>query len=127
MLPQRANASEQLPAALLGAMRVLTDPRGRVQSGIVALNEELLRRDMAEFGLVTIIEPSALAYALVRLGESFLYADVIPLLEPHCRLLPPDFPGHRWARRRRRCAESLFRASARSLSHVAASRQIGGS
>jgi len=33
-------------------MRVLTDPRGRVQSGIVALNEELLRRDMAEFGLV---------------------------------------------------------------------------
>jgi AcrR family transcriptional regulator len=58
-------------------MRVLTDPRGRVQSGIVALNEELLRRDMAEFGLVTIIEPSALAYALVRLGESFLYADVL--------------------------------------------------
>ena len=57
-------------------MRVLTDPRGRVQSGIVALNEELLRRDMEEFGLVTIIEPSALAYALVRLGESFLYADV---------------------------------------------------
>ena len=37
-------------------MRVLTDPRGRVQSGIVAFNEDLLRRDMAEFGLVTIIE-----------------------------------------------------------------------
>src|SRR4029077_4916076 len=55
-------------------MRVVSDPRGRVQSGIVALNEELLRRDMAEFGLVTIIEPSALAYALVRLGESFLHA-----------------------------------------------------
>ncbi len=29
-------------------MRVLTDPRGRVQSGIVTLNEGLLRRDMAE-------------------------------------------------------------------------------
>ena len=63
-------------------MRVLTDPRGRVQSGIVALNEELLRRDMAEFGLVTIIEPEALAYALVRLGESFLYADVLAARKP---------------------------------------------
>ena len=63
-------------------MRVLTDPRGRVQSGIVAFNEELLRRDMAEFGLVTIIEPGALAYALVRLGESFLYADVLAARKP---------------------------------------------
>ncbi len=64
------------------AMRVLTDPRGRVQTGIVAFNEELLRRDMDEFGLVTIIEPSALAYALVRLGESFLYADVLAARKP---------------------------------------------
>jgi AcrR family transcriptional regulator len=63
-------------------MRVLTDPRGRVQSGIVAFNEVVLRRDMEEFGLVTIIEPSALAYALVRLGESFLYADVIAARKP---------------------------------------------
>jgi AcrR family transcriptional regulator len=63
-------------------MRVLTDPRGRVQSGIVAFNEVLLRQDMEEFGLVTITEPSALAYALVRLGESFLYADVIAARKP---------------------------------------------
>ena len=56
---------------------MITDPRGRLQSGIVAFIEELLRRDMAEFGLVTIIEPSALAYALVRLGESLLYVDVL--------------------------------------------------
>ncbi|SRR6266496_1257208 len=63
-------------------MRVLTDPRGRIQSGIVAFNEDLLRRDMDEFGLVTIIEPSALAYALVRLGESFLYADVLAARKP---------------------------------------------
>ena len=63
-------------------MRVLTDPRGRIQSGFVAFNEELLRRDMEEFGLVTIIEPSALAYALLRLGESFLYADVIAARKP---------------------------------------------
>jgi AcrR family transcriptional regulator len=63
-------------------MRVLTEPRGRVQSGIVAFVEYLLRRDMAEFGLVTIIEPDALAYALVRLGESFLYADVLAARKP---------------------------------------------
>ena len=63
-------------------LRVLTDPRGRIQSGIAAFNEELLRRDMDEFGLVTIIEPSALAYALVRLGESFLYADVLAARKP---------------------------------------------
>ncbi|HEV2535888.1 MAG TPA: QsdR family transcriptional regulator [Streptosporangiaceae bacterium] len=64
------------------ALRVLTDPRGRVQSGIVAFVEDLLRRDMTEFGLVTIIEPDALAYALVRLGESFLYADVLAARKP---------------------------------------------
>jgi Tetracyclin repressor-like, C-terminal domain len=64
------------------ALRVLTDPRGRVQTGIVAFVEDLLRRDMAEFGLVTIAEPDALAYALVRLGESFLYADVLAARKP---------------------------------------------
>ena len=61
---------------------MLTDPRGRVQTGIVAFVEALLRRDMAEFGLVSVIEPDALAYALVRLGESFLYADVLAARKP---------------------------------------------
>lgn len=64
------------------AMRVLTDPRGRVQTGIVAFVEAMLRRDIAEFGLVTVIEPDALAYALVRLGESFIYADVLAARKP---------------------------------------------
>jgi AcrR family transcriptional regulator len=63
-------------------LRVLTDPRGRVQTGIVTFVEALLRRDVAEFGLVTLIEPGALAYALVRLGESFLYADVLAARKP---------------------------------------------
>jgi AcrR family transcriptional regulator len=63
-------------------MRVLTDPAGRIQGGFVAFNEELLRRDMEEFGLVTIIEPGALAYALLRLSESFLYADVLAARKP---------------------------------------------
>ena len=63
-------------------IRVLTDPHGQVQTGVVAFIEELLRRDVAEFGLVTIIEPDALAIALVRLGESFLYADVLAGRKP---------------------------------------------
>jgi len=64
------------------AIRVLTDPRGRVQTGVVAFIEALLRRDVAEFGLVPLIEPGALAYALVRLGESFIYADVLAARPP---------------------------------------------
>jgi AcrR family transcriptional regulator len=63
-------------------MRVLTNPRGLVQTGIVAFVAALLRRDIEEFGLVTLIEPDALAYALVRLGESFLYADVLAARKP---------------------------------------------
>jgi AcrR family transcriptional regulator len=64
------------------ALRVLTDPRGRVQAGAVAFVEELLRRDIADFGLVISIDPGALAYALVRLGESFLYGDVLASRKP---------------------------------------------
>ena len=64
------------------AIRILTDPRGKIQTGIVAFVEDLLRRDVEEFGLVTLIEPNDLAYALVRLGESFLYADVLAARKP---------------------------------------------
>jgi AcrR family transcriptional regulator len=63
-------------------LRVLTDPRGRVQTGIVTFVEQLLRRDMTELGFVPRIEPDALAYALVRLGESFLYADALAARRP---------------------------------------------
>jgi AcrR family transcriptional regulator len=63
-------------------LRVLTDPRGRVQTAIMTFIEALLHRDIAEFGLVPLIEPGALAYALVRLGESFLYADVLAARQP---------------------------------------------
>jgi AcrR family transcriptional regulator len=63
-------------------LRVLTDPRGRVQTGIVGFVEALLRRDMVEFGFEPAIAPDALAYALVRLGESFLYADVLAARRP---------------------------------------------
>ena len=38
---------------------------------------------------------------------SFLYAEVIPLLEPHCRVIAPDFLGHGWSDRRDRFDRSL--------------------
>lgn len=65
---------DEEPAA---AMRVLTEPRGRIQNGVVAAIEALLAWDIDEFGLVPIIETEALAYAIMRIGESFLYADVL--------------------------------------------------
>jgi hypothetical protein len=52
-----------------------------VQPGVVAFVEALLRRDV-EDGLELLIEPDALAFALVRLGESFLYADVLAARQP---------------------------------------------
>jgi AcrR family transcriptional regulator len=64
------------------AMRILTDPRGRIQPGIVAAIEETLRWDMEEFALVPLIDPEDFAYALVRIGESFLYADVLAARPP---------------------------------------------
>ena len=70
-------------------MRVLTDPRGQVQSGVVAFVAQLLRRDIAEFGLVAQIEPDALAFALVRLGESFVYAGRARRTQARCRHCQP--------------------------------------
>jgi haloalkane dehalogenase len=46
---------------------------------------------------------------------SFLYADVIPLLEPHCRVIAPDFLGHGWSDRRDRFDRSLVAQTAAVL------------
>jgi hypothetical protein len=64
------------------ALRLLTDPRGPVQTEVVACVADILRRDVAEFGLALPIDPDTLAYALVRLAESFLYADVLAARKP---------------------------------------------
>ena len=83
MLVSRSSALHTLlvqePALTI---KVLTDPKGRVQTGVVAFVEATLRRDMADHGYVPIAEPSDLAFALVRLGESFLYADVLAARQP---------------------------------------------
>ena len=83
MLVSRSSALHTLlgqePALTI---KVLTDPRGRVQTGVVAFVEATLRRDMDEHGYVPIADPADLAFALVRLGESFLYADVLASRQP---------------------------------------------
>lgn len=62
-------------------IRVLTDPVGPVQPRVVAFVEQVLRQDVDE-GYQPIIDAGDLAYALVRLGESFLYADVLAARHP---------------------------------------------
>lgn len=59
------------------AIRVLTDPRGLVQPYVTDAIRGLIAADEEAGRMVPVIEPGALAYALVRLGESFLYADIL--------------------------------------------------
>lgn len=70
--------------------------------------------------------PLRVAYTDIGSGEpvlllhgiptwSFLYADVIPLLQPHCRVIAPDFLGHGWSDRRDRFDRSLTAQTAAML------------
>ena len=58
-------------------VRLLTDPRGRLQPRLVDAYVALLQRDVDEHGLTTLVPLPLLAFAVVRLGESFVYADVL--------------------------------------------------
>ena len=58
-------------------LRLLTDPRGRVQPRLVERYTALLEREVEERGLQPLLPLPVLAFAVVRLGESFLYADVL--------------------------------------------------
>lgn len=64
------------------ALRVLTSKHGPVQRGVVDSIERLLDQECERGALQLTIEPGVLAYAIVRIGESFLYADVIADNEP---------------------------------------------
>ncbi|GAA3229429.1 QsdR family transcriptional regulator [Actinocorallia longicatena] len=59
------------------ALRVLTDPFGRVQPRMIEAFAVLLRRDVADGGLAPLVDLDTLAYAVIRLCESIVYADVI--------------------------------------------------
>ena len=59
------------------AMRLLTDPVGRVQPRVVDAMVALVQRDVEEHGLQPTVPLSVLCFALVRLSEAFLYSDVL--------------------------------------------------
>jgi AcrR family transcriptional regulator len=64
------------------ALRLLTSKHGPVQRRVIDGLERLLAYEEASGELSLGVEPAALAYAIVRIGESFLYADVIADNDP---------------------------------------------
>jgi len=69
------------------AMRLLTASDGVVQPRAVACVEELIRVEASAGTFEPPAEPGALAYAIVRLAEAFLYSDAaIGILGDHRRL-----------------------------------------
>lgn len=64
------------------AIRVLTDPHGRVQPRVMAAHLALLRRDVDAGGFTPAVSLDSLCYAIVRLGEGFLYSDVLASRTP---------------------------------------------
>jgi AcrR family transcriptional regulator len=64
------------------ALRILTSKEGPIQAGISDALERLIDQERAAGALEVTIEPATLAYVVVRVGESFLYADVIASGDP---------------------------------------------
>ena len=59
------------------ALRIVASKEAPVQSRTIALNQQLIEEEMRSGALSLPVDAHTMAYALVRLGESFLYADVI--------------------------------------------------
>jgi AcrR family transcriptional regulator len=59
------------------AMRILTSSAGIVQPRVVACIERLIDAEAQAGEFVPPIPPGVLAYAIVRLGEAFLYNDAL--------------------------------------------------
>ena len=64
------------------ALRILTAERSPVQAGIVAAFSFLIAEERKAGRFESPIEDETLAYAMARIGESFLYSDVIADREP---------------------------------------------
>ncbi len=64
------------------ALRLLTTTESEIQRRYVASAEWLLRRELGDAPLGGAIDPASLAYLLVRISESFTYADLIAGDEP---------------------------------------------
>jgi AcrR family transcriptional regulator len=63
------------------ALRILTSPDGGVQSRTVARLAELYREEQQAGTFQPRIDPAALAYAVVRVTEGFIYNDAIATIE----------------------------------------------
>jgi AcrR family transcriptional regulator len=70
---------EEEPEATL---RILTSKHGSLQGRIIQTVERLLAQEEERGTLRPFIDRPTLAYVIVRIGESFLYADVIADGEP---------------------------------------------
>jgi AcrR family transcriptional regulator len=59
------------------ALWIVTSQAGPVQGRVIALNEGLLREEIERGNLTLPVDAHTMAYALVRIVEAFLYADMI--------------------------------------------------
>ena len=59
------------------AMRILTGMRSTVQRGMAGALENLIELEHGRGAFEAGLDTPTLAYAIVRIGEGFLYADVI--------------------------------------------------
>jgi AcrR family transcriptional regulator len=64
------------------ALRIVATKEGPVQQRTVALQQELLEEEARRGRIRLPVDAHTLAYAIVRLSESFLYADIIAGEEP---------------------------------------------
>ena len=64
------------------ALRVLTSPAGGVQRRTVRRLADLYREEQAAGTFQPRVDPDALAYAVVRLTEGFIYNDALATVEP---------------------------------------------
>ena len=59
------------------ALRIVASKEAPVQSRTIALNQQLIEEEVKSGALSLPVDAHTMAYALVRIGESFLYADAI--------------------------------------------------
>jgi hypothetical protein len=58
-------------------LRILTSSAGVVEPRMVASIERLIETEVEHGSFVATTSPAVLAYAIVRLGEAFLYNDAL--------------------------------------------------
>jgi AcrR family transcriptional regulator len=58
-------------------LRIVASKASRVQATTIALHQQLIEEEIRAGHLRLTVDPHTMAYALVRIAESFLYADLI--------------------------------------------------